>query len=184
MNALNAAEAAWLVNLYRAVGCPFLDAFFTAVTHLGDYGWFWIAVAVVMLFFPKTRRMGLEMGLAMILGVIICNLILKNVTARPRPYDVNEAVRLLVPREHNYSFPSGHAAFSFEGAFTVFRHDRKWGTASLVLAVLISFSRLYVGVHNPTDVLCGALIGTANAFLAGRIVGAAWKRFAARKKTD
>ena len=82
MNALNPVEAAWLAQLYRTVGCPFLDAVLSVVTRLGDWGWFWILVAVVLLFFPKTRRAGLEMGLALILGGIICNLILKNVTAR------------------------------------------------------------------------------------------------------
>ena len=182
MNALNGTEAAWLSDLYRAIGCPVLDVFFSAVTRLGDYGWFWIVVAAGLLLFPKTRRMGIEMGLALLLGSIICNLILKNVTMRPRPFLVDETVELLVPPDSYYSFPSGHAAVSFEGAVTVLRHNRKWGIAALVLAVIIAFSRLYVRVHYPTDVLCGALIGTANAFVAGWIVGKIWERIAARGK--
>ena len=178
MNAWNAVEASWLAGLYRAIGSPFLDAFFAVVTRLGDWGWFWILVAAVMLFFPKTRRMGLEMGIALILGGLICNVILKNLTARIRPCDFDPSVVLLIPRERNFSFPSGHAAVSFEGAVTILRHHKKWGIAALVLAVVIAFSRLYLRVHYPTDVLAGALIGTGNAFLAARIV--AW----AAKKRD
>ena len=169
MNAWNAVEAAWLAGLYRAIGSPFLDAFFSTVTRLGDWGWFWILVAAAMLFFPKTRRMGLEMGIALILGGLICNVFLKNVTARIRPCD--------------FSFPSGHAAVSFEGAVTILRHHRKWGIAALILAVVIAFSRLYLRVHYPSDVIAGTIIGTLNAFLAARIV--AWgmeKRVGKTKK--
>ena len=182
MNAWNPVEAAWLAQLYRTVGCPFLDAFFSVVTRLGDWGWFWILVAAVMLFFPKTRRMGLEMGLALILGGIICNLILKNATARIRPCDFDPSVILLIPRETNYSFPSGHAAVSFEGAVTILRHDRKWGIAALVLAVIIAFSRLYLRVHYPSDVLTGTIIGIADAFIAARIVGWAYGRWGGKTK--
>ncbi|MBE6726928.1 MAG: phosphatase PAP2 family protein [Ruminococcaceae bacterium] len=183
MNAWNAVEAAWLAGLYRAIGSPFLDAFFSTVTRLGDWGWFWILVAAAMLFFPKTRRMGLEMGIALILGGLICNVFLKNVTARIRPCDFDPSVVLLIPREVNFSFPSGHAAVSFEGAVTILRHHRKWGIAALVLAVVIAFSRLYLRVHYPSDVLAGTIIGTLNAFLAARIV--AWgmeKRVGKTKK--
>ena len=181
MDAWNAVEAGWLSDLYAAVGCPFLDAVLSTVTRLGDYGWFWIVVAAVLLLFPRTRRMGIEMGLALLLGAIVCNLILKNVTARPRPYEIDAAVELLVPREHNWSFPSGHAAVSFEGAVTILRHDRKWGCAALVLAVVIAFSRLYVRVHYPTDVLCGTVIGICSTFLAAKIVGVIWEKIASRR---
>ena len=170
MNAWNGMEAAWLARLYGAVGSPFLDAFFAVLTRLGDYGWFWILCAAALLIAPKTRRWGIEMGLALLLGAVICNLILKNVTARIRPCDFDPSVVLLIPRERNFSFPSGHAAVSFEGAVTIFRHNRAWGTAALVLAVLIAFSRLYLRVHYPSDVLCGTLIGIANALLSARIV--------------
>ena len=182
MDAWNAVEAGWLADLYGAAGCPFLDAVLAVITRLGDWGALWIVVAVVMLFFPKTRRMGLEMGLAMILGAIVCNVILKNVTARPRPYEVDPSVFLLIPREHNFSFPSGHSAFSFEGAVTIFRHHRKWGVAALVLAVLIAFSRMYFRVHYPSDVLVGSVIGVLNALLAPRILGWAEKKLRARRE--
>ena len=176
MNAWNGTEAAWLADLYGALGSPFLDAFFPIVTRLGDWGWFWILVAAVMLCFPKTRRMGAEMGVALILGGLICNVILKNVTARIRPCDFDPSVVLLIPRELNFSFPSGHAAVSFEGAVTILRHHRGWGIAALILAVVIAFSRLYLRVHYPSDVIAGTLIGTLNAFLAARIVDLIFKK--------
>ena len=182
MNAWNPAEAAWLAQLYRTVGCPFLDAVLSVVTRLGDWGWFWILLAAVLLIFPKTRRAGLEMGLALILGGIICNLILKNATARIRPCDFDPAVVLLIPRETNFSFPSGHAAVSFEGAVTIFRHNRKWGIAALLLAAVIAFSRLYFRVHYPSDVIAGTLIGIANAFIAARIIKWAFDKWGGKEK--
>ena len=182
MSAWNEMEAEWLAGLYGAAGSPFLDAFLAVLTRLGDYGWFWIVVAAALLIAPKTRRWGIEMGLALILGAVICNLILKNVTARIRPYDFDPSVVLLIPREHNFSFPSGHAAVSFEGAVTIFRHNRAWGTAALVLAVLIAFSRLYFRVHYPSDVLCGTLIGIANAFLSALIVDRIAKKLDKKQK--
>ena len=176
MNALNGTEAAWLARMYDAIGCPFLDAVLSVLTRLGDYGWFWIVLAAALLLVPGTRKIGFQMGLALIFGGVICNLILKNVTARIRPYEFDAAVNLLIPREHNYSFPSGHAAVSFEGAVTILRYHRKWGIAALVLAVLIAFSRMYLRVHYPSDVLVGTVIGILNALAAGRIADLVFKK--------
>lgn len=170
MNALNGVEAGWLKAIQETVGCSFLDAVFSILTHLGDHGLLWILLAAAFLFFRKTRRMGFEMGLALTIGLIICNLVLKKLTMRVRPYDFDPAIRLLIAPEHDYSFPSGHAVASFEGAVTIFRHNRKWGALALVGASLIALSRLYVGVHYPTDVLCGTIIGIVNAFLAAWII--------------
>ena len=180
MNALNGPEAALLARMYSAIGCPFLDAVFSTVTRLGDYGWFWILTAAVLLAVPGTRKIGFQMGLALIFGALICNVGLKNLTLRIRPYLFDPSVKLLVPPDSYYSFPSGHAAVSFEGAVTIFRYSRKWGIAALVLAVVIAFSRLYIRVHYPTDVLAGAVIGTLCALASGKATDRIFARF--RKK--
>ena len=137
----------------------------TAVTGLGDGGWIWISLTVLLLLFPGTRKTGMAMALSLVLELLLCNVILKPLVARVRPFDVNTAIQLLVAPPSDDSFPSGHTAASFAAASALyFSKSRLWIPAA-VLAVLIGFSRLYLYVHYPTDVLAGALLG----ILMGRI---------------
>lgn len=134
---------------------PVLDAIMVFITTLGDDGLFWIAVGVVCLFFKKHRKMGMQVLLSMLFTYIIGNLILKNVFARPRPCDIDTAVTMLIPRPHGHSFPSGHSMNGMVAAVALFFNNRKIGIPAVVLAVLIGFSRMYLFVHFPTDVLGG-----------------------------
>ena len=132
-----------------------------AVTFLGNGGWFWIALAVVLLLFRPTRRAALAAGIGLLLSLLVNNLLLKEWIARTLPYVVTVGLTLLVEVQKDFSFPSGHAGASFAAAVAMFPFlPRRWGVLLIVLAVLIALSRLYVGVHFPTDVLAGALIGT------------------------
>ena len=129
------------------------------ITHLGDAGIFWIVLAVILLLIPKTRKSGLIVAAALCIDVIVCNGILKNLFARTRPFDVNEAVQLLITAPKDFSFPSGHTAASFAAvAALYFAGKKKLWKVSLVLAVLIAFSRMYLYVHYPTDILGGVLV--------------------------
>lgn len=156
--------------------CGFLDTVMPLITLLGDAGIFWIAVAVALLFFPKTRKTGLAMGAALIMGLLVCNLTLKPLVGRIRPYDYqlehfNVMIPLLIERQHDFAFPSGHTIASFEAATVLFLNNKKWGSAALVLAALIAFSRLYLYVHYVTDVLASLVLGIGFAFLANYLVG-------------
>lgn len=154
-----------------------LTPILTFLTHLGDGGRFWIACAAVCLILPKLRRVGSTMAVSMLLNMLVTNLFLKNVVARTRPYLAVEGLHSIVGAQMDYSFPSGHTACSFAAAVVIFLLcPRRVGVPALGLAVLISLSRLYVGVHFPTDVLGGALVGTAAAFLALRICKSFWKK--------
>ncbi len=165
--------------------CGFLDTVMPAITFLGDAGWFWIACAVIMLCFKKTRKTGLMMGVALICGLVVGNLFLKPVIARVRPYDVNTAVKLLIEKPHDFSFPSGHTLASFEAAVVLFLRERRYiGIPALVLAALIAFSRMYLYVHYPTDIAAGILLGTAFAFFAVWAVNKAWAHFFAKKAPE
>ncbi|MDD5948279.1 MAG: phosphatase PAP2 family protein [Lachnospiraceae bacterium] len=138
----------------------------TGITHLGDAGRIWILLTLGLLIVPRTRKVGLMCACALLGSLLINNMILKNWVARVRPYEVVEGLKLLIERQHDWSFPSGHTASSFAAAVVMFRNLPKWfGIPALVLAVAISLSRLYVGVHYPTDVLFGLLSGTAIAIL-------------------
>lgn len=166
---------------------PVLDVFFSLITHLGDDGIFWIAIAVVMLFFEKTRKTGIMMGAALILGLIIGNGVLKNVFGRVRPYALDDAMRsidqLLVKAPSDASFPSGHTLASFEASVVLMIRDKRFGIPALIIAMCVALSRLYLYIHFPTDVIAGAILGTANAVLAILIVNTAWKAIEARKKS-
>lgn len=139
---------------------PILDKIMIFFTNLGDAGIFWIALAVLLLFFKKTRKCGLLMLISMLCGVIIGNGILKNLIKRARPCWIDTSIPLLIPNPEDFSFPSGHTLASFEACIMIFMHNRKWGIGAIVLALLIAFSRLYLFVHFPTDVLGGAILGT------------------------
>lgn len=150
-----------ILDLIQRIRTPIGDYVMCFITNLGNAGMIWILFAVVLLLLPRTRKSGAVMIMALILDVILCNGILKNVFARARPCDVNTAVQLLVPRPDDYSFPSGHTAASFAAVSALFfAGEKKIWKPALMLAVLIAFSRLYLYVHYPTDILGGILVGT------------------------
>ena len=137
-----------------------MDWFWKAVTHLGDGGVFWILLGIILLFSKKTRPAGVTALLALLVGALITNVCLKNFVARIRPYEVVEGLRLMIERQRDYSFPSGHTSASFAAACALVRTlPKKWGTVCMILAGVIALSRLYVGVHYPSDVLGGMVVG-------------------------
>ena len=155
--------------------CGFLDKTMPIITLFGDGGIFWIAVAVVLLFFPKYRKVGFSMGAALILGVLVCNVTMKPLIARIRPYDLQETlgnhINLLISAQHDYSFPSGHTIASFEACVVLLIKDKRMGIPATILACLIAFSRLYLMVHYPLDVICGVILGVIFALIASKLAG-------------
>lgn len=146
-----------------------MDTIMPIITLFGEGGIFWIAWAVILLIIPKTRKIGLSMIIALLLGLLVCNLTLKPLVQRIRPYDLQEQdfgiyINLLIDRQHDFSFPSGHTIASFEAAVVLLKYSKKMGIPALILAILVSFSRLYLYVHYPTDVLVSVVLGTAFAF--------------------
>lgn len=137
-----------------------LDRIMRAISFLGDAGFIWIVLAITLMFFKRTRVIGLTIACALILSLIGCNAVLKPLIARVRPYELKEGISLIINAPTDYSFPSGHTSASFAAAVALFMHSRKWGISALVLATLIAFSRLYLYVHFPTDILGGIIIGS------------------------
>lgn len=171
-----------ILNYLQTVRTDFFDFFFSTVTHLADKGIFWILAGLVLVCFAKTRKTGGTTLLALVFSVIVCNILLKNIVARPRPYTIEEwsiikdaANELLVGLPDDWSFPSGHTSASFAAATAIFCCNKKWGIASYVLAVLIAFSRIYLYVHYPTDVIAAVIIGIAVGIAAYFIVDAVFR---------
>ena len=155
---------------FQSIHSDILDGVFKFFTLLGEKGLFWIAVILLFLLFSKDKRIGITGILALVLDIVICNLILKNLVARDRPAWIDTSVPLLVERPDDFSFPSGHTAFSFAAAATIVQYRRGLGAGALVLASLVAVSRLYLFVHFPTDVIGGFLVGITCALLCGIIV--------------
>ena len=143
---MNEFEIGILNFMQETFSCKFLDYFFIAITSLSNS------------------------GVALILGEVFGNLILKNIFARPRPYVVNADANVIIKKLSSYSFPSGHARCATESAVAIFANNKKWGTVAIVLAVLTAFSRMYLYMHYPTDVLAGAVLGVIDGLLAVFIV--------------
>ena len=151
-----------ILDALQTIHNPVLDTLMSAITRLGDAGIFWILLCAVLLILPRTRKSGAILMAALLVDLVVCNGILKPLVHRIRPFDVKTGVELLVNRPTDYSFPSGHTAASFASVMALYlAGEKKLWIPTLVLAVLIAFSRLYLYVHYPTDVLGGITVGAA-----------------------
>ncbi|MCI8670189.1 MAG: phosphatase PAP2 family protein [Lachnospiraceae bacterium] len=175
---LDGSVLLWLQNNLRN---EILTPFFQAVTWLGDKGKIWILVTIVLLISKKTRSIGIMSAFALIFASVFNNIILKGFFDRTRPYDVVEGLTSVIGSMKSSSFPSGHTSSSFAAATVLFHGlPRRYGILFMVLAALIAFSRMYLGVHYPSDVAVGALTGIASGlaviFLYNKISGIPWKK--------
>lgn len=147
-----------------------MDKFMVNITHLGDAGIIWIILTIAFLIIPKTRKIGFVLALALLFDLIFCNIIVKPFFARTRPYDINTAVELLIGRQVDYSFPSGHTAAGITCTTALYLMRRKWlWKITLCFSVLIAFSRLYLYVHFPTDIIGGIVIGIICGILGYKV---------------
>lgn len=155
-------EFNWLFAL-QELHNPVSDIQMIFFSTLGDAGVLWIAIALVCCIIPRSRKCGIQMFISMFVVLFIGNLVLKNLFHRDRPCWIHQEVPLLVKSPKDFSFPSGHSMNSFTSALTIFFYNRWYGTAALITAAIIAFSRLYNFVHFPTDVFTGIFIGIASA---------------------
>lgn len=162
--------------IYDNFRSAWLDVLMPLITSLGNAGAIWIVLALCMLISKKYRKAGIAVCYALVLDVIICNVILKPMVARIRPYDINTAIQLLIHRPTDFSFPSGHTAASFSAVSALYFSRQRIWIPSLILAVLIAFSRLYLYVHYPSDVLAGILLGCIFGFVGCRLSNHIYKR--------
>ena len=172
-------EFAILDFIQNNIRCGILDFIMPKITALGNAGILWILLTLVFLISKKYRKTGIVMMIALILDLLFCNIILKPVVARTRPYDINTAVTLLINKPGDYSFPSGHTAASFASIAAMYFTKTQYRTIALLLGIIIAFSRLYLYVHFPTDVLGGAIIGVFCGWLAFKI----YKNYIENRKT-
>ena len=177
-----------LIGIQHALNADWLTPIMKLITYMGEAGIFWIILCLVLIIFRKTRRLGIICSLSLLFTFIICNLILKPTVDRVRPWVTFQMVNAMLPPPGDASFPSGHSANSMGPAWALFlatmpvktgagrsydgvrclgwkgegaspRMMHRIGISAVVLAILIGISRLYLGMHYPSDVVCGLLIG-------------------------
>lgn len=150
--------------IQEKLSCGALDFLMPKLTLLGKAGLIWILAAIAMIISRKYRRKGIELAVSLASCLVVGNLLLKNLVARARPCWINDTVNMLVSIPKDYSFPSGHAMTAFAAAAVITCANKKLGITAYILAVCLAFSRMYLYVHFPTDILAGAAIGTIIGF--------------------
>ncbi len=173
MNGFEVSILLWIQENLRGA----MDGFWIAITTLADKGWFWIGLGVVLLLFRKTRVVGVTLLVSLMINGILTNLTLKDLFARPRPFNVSPELLTLIEKPSSFSFPSGHTSVSFAGALVLLKMmPKKVGVPAVILAAMIGFSRMYIGVHYPTDVLGGIVVGVIASEAAYYLVKYAQER--------
>lgn len=144
---------------------PVTDFLMPIITTLGNGGMVWIALVVTLLLFKRTRKFGLLIGVSLLTSTLLGNFVLKPLVARPRPFLKMPEVPMVIPQPGGYSFPSGHTISSFAAAMVLWFYSWKLALPATAMATVIGFSRMYLFCHYTTDVLGGAILGSAIALL-------------------
>lgn len=168
LETLAGLEGPFLLWVQEAVRQPWLDPLMEGYTRLGNAGLLWIVCSLLLLCFPKTRKAGALSLTAMVFGLLCTNVVLKHLVGRTRPWlDVAGLIPLVSEPDPN-SFPSGHTCAAFAAGMVWMRTlpERWMQVGAVVLAAWMGLSRLYVGVHYPTDVVAGAVVGSLCAWMA------------------
>ena len=163
---MNSFEIEIIKYINQHLSNPVLDVFFEFVSFLGNKGWIWIVFAIVLMAFPKTRKAGVCNDIALLLCLLITNLCIKPLFDRLRPYEVDTALKIIIPHLSDGSFPSGHTCASFASVFAIGKYFKKTSIPLYVFAVLMGISRLYLCIHFPTDVIAGAGFGILFGYIA------------------
>lgn len=164
LEAIYSFDHAVLLFIQENLRLDFLTPLMRGISFTVNLGVLWVLIGAVMLLFKKTRMIGAVLFSSLLLCLFINNLAIKNIVDRARPFETYADLLPLIPEPKDSSFASGHTTASFAAACTLARFlNRPLGAAAVVYAVLVAYSRLYLGVHYPTDVICGCIIGISGS---------------------
>lgn len=166
-----------LLFMQNVLRHPFLTSVFKWITSLGDFVSIWLLIIVALIINKKTRKIGVFALLGYGLCMFSVDVVLKQLISRERPFDLYHEIVPLINKLHGFSFPSGHTAMGFTIASILYRLlDKRIGVVALIVAALIGFSRVYLGVHFFSDVLAGIIVG----FVLGKLVELLYTKYEKR----
>jgi undecaprenyl-diphosphatase len=147
-----------LIGIQEYIRNDYLTPIMLLVTAVGNFGAIWLLMGGLLAISRRTR----EQGILSLVSILFCGGVgecIKHIVMRPRPFLQIPELTLLGPLPHSFSFPSGHTICAFALVFTIWRMRRGWIRIWLMaFAVVMAFSRLYLGAHYPTDVLAGLVL--------------------------
>ena len=168
-----------ILDFLQSIHCEWLNKIMEFFTILGDKGLVWIALTIVLLIIPKTRKIGIYVAVALIVETILNEFIIKEIIQRERPFIQNTAINTIIDHPSGYSFPSSHSASSFTAAAAIFLHNKKMSIPAFILAFFIAVSRIYFAVHFTTDIIVGAMVGILVAVLTNKFL-----KYCAKKRNN
>ena len=158
-----------LTALHSLVQNSLFDKIMPYITALGNSGLIWIVISIAMICTKKYRMTGILCLSALLLTTVLGEGIIKHLVQRQRPFNHIDSLNLLISEPVSYSFPSGHTGSSFAAATVIASRIHKAAPWVFSFAVIIAFSRLYLMVHYPIDVLAGAILGTISGLVILKI---------------
>lgn len=170
MNFLTKIDLSILNLIQNTLKSGLMDKMMTSITALGNMGIFWILLIIIFLSTKEYKKLAKIMIVSLIINTVLVNIILKPLVGRIRPFEIVDGIKLLVLKPTDPSFPSGHSAISFcmMTVIALFSKSKSLNIMAVVLAFLIAFSRLYLYIHYPTDVIVGAIMGVLCALLGSK----------------
>lgn len=174
MDWITQVDLSILHMIVQYLHAPWLDLGMAWFTKLGNSGAIWLALGIGLSLTKEYRTVGMAMLLALVMGMVICHFAIKPMVGRLRPFLVDPSFHLVIKPPTGYSFPSGHTWSSFAAVAVAMMHRLKGRYIILLAAVVMAFSRLYLTVHYPTDILGGIIIGLFLGYISVKLVEYYW----------
>lgn len=170
MNIITQIDISIMLWIQEYLRSPLMDSIMLFFTRIGDLLALWIFIIFIILLLKKEKRNAIQLALSLVVTFIISEVLLKNMIKRPRPFVENSQLPSLIEQPNTYSFPSSHSSTSFAVATSLTFINRIWGLVAYPIAILIAFSRVYLNVHHPSDVIVGMLVGTLVSFIINKLL--------------